>query len=399
MQTGSKRVMIISGEASGDLHGANLVREMLRVDPGIRFFGIGGDRMREAGVEILVHSSEMAVVGLTEVFAKVGVILRARKLLKDALRYDAPGLVILIDYPEFNLYVARHAKRRGCTVFYYISPQVWAWRKNRVFTIARLVDRMAVILPFEEDVYVDVDLDVRFVGHPLLDVVKRRYLQDEALDRFGLEPRMRTVALVPGSRPGEIERILPEMLRAAEILAARYGDIQFVLPRASSLERGAIEQFTGRAAVDVSVVDDDTYDVIGVADIAVVTSGTATLETALLEVPMVIVYRVSPLSYAIGRMAVRIDHIGLANIIAGRTIVPELIQGDATGEKIAREVGDLLDDGERLTRMRADLRAVRKRLGEPGAAARAARLACELIGEGRISGGWSPDERREDNGV
>lgn len=379
MQTVSKRVMIIAGEASGDLHGANLVKEMLREEPGIRFFGIGGDRMRAAGVEILLHSSEMAVVGLTEVFAKAGAILRARRLLKTALRYDAPDLVILIDYPDFNLYVARHAKRRGCRVFYYISPQVWAWRKNRVFTIARLVDRMAVILPFEKALYDRVGLDVEFVGHPLLDIVKRKYLRDEALDRFGLETHRRTVALVPGSRPGEIERILPEMLRAAERLLAKYGEIQFVLPRAFSLERSEIERFTDRAAFGVSVVDGDAYDVIGAADIAIVTSGTATLETALLETPMVIVYRVSPLSYGIGRMAVRIDHIGLPNIIAGRTIVPELIQGNATGEKIAREVGTLLDDEERMTRMKADLRAVRERLGEPGAAARAARLACELM--------------------
>jgi len=379
MQTASKKVMIISGEASGDLHGSNLVREMLRLDPGIRFFGIGGDRMEEAGVEILIHASEMAVVGLTEVFPRGRVILRARKLLKAALRDDTPDLVVLIDYPDFNLYVAKHAKRHGCRVFYYISPQVWAWRKNRVFSIARLVDRMAVILPFEKDLYDRAGLDVEFVGHPLLDVVKRKYSRDEALGRFGLDARRRTVALVPGSRPNEVEKLLPEMLRAAERLLVRYPDLQFVLPRSSSLDRGAVEGFTDQASVDVSVVDNDTYDVIGAADIAIVTSGTATLETALLEVPMVIVYRISPLSYLIGRMLVHIEHIGLANIIAGRGIVHELIQGDATGERIAREIEDLLDNGDRLARMKEDLRAVRERLGEPGAAARTARLAWGLM--------------------
>lgn len=371
--------MIISGEASGDLHGSNLVKEILRLDPSIRFFGIGGDRMEKTGVEILIHASEMAVVGLTEVFAKGGVILRARKLIKTALKEGTPDLVILIDYPDFNLYVAKQARRHGCKVFYYISPQVWAWRKNRVFSIARLVDRMAVILPFEKGMYDRAGLNVEFVGHPLLDVVKKKYSRDEALGRFGLEPHRKTVALVPGSRLNEVEKLLPEMLRAAERLLVKYPDIQFILPRASSLEHGAIERFTDRAALDIFVVDNDTYDVIGAADIAIVTSGTATLETALLETPMVIVYKVSPLSYLIGRMVININYIGLANIIAGRGIVPELIQGDATGKKIAREIEGLLDNGDRLVQMKADLHTVRERLGEPGAAARTARMAFELI--------------------
>jgi len=379
MEKQSKKIVIVSGEASGDLHGAYLVREMKALDPGLIFTGIGGEHMRAAGVDILVDSSEMSVVGLTEAVVKIGTIIRVRRLLKRYLEREKPGLVILIDYPEFNLYLARMAKTMGLKVFYYISPQVWAWRKNRVFKIARCVDAMAVILPFEKKFYDAVTLDVEFVGHPLLDIVKPHLGREEARQRFGMDDGMTAVALLPGSRVNEVKKLLPPMLHAASIIAARYDNIHFILPLANTLDRAFVQGYVDDAAVTVTVVDDATYDVIAASDAAVVTSGTATLETALLETPMIIVYVVSPLSYMMGRLFIRIDHIGLANIVAGTTIVPELIQGNATGENIARELAGLLDDKEKMRDMRRKLHDVKKKLGEPGAAARAARKGYALL--------------------
>lgn len=374
-----KKIVIVSGEASGDLHGAYLVREMKAIDPDLSFAGVGGEYMRAAGVDILVDSLEMSVVGLTEAIVKIGTIIRVRRLLKAYLHREKPDLVILIDYPEFNLYLARLAKTMGLKVFYYISPQVWAWRKNRVFKIARCVDAMAVIFPFEKQFYDAVSLDIEFVGHPLLDIVKPCLGRDEARKRFGVDDGATTVALLPGSRVNEVRRLLPPMLHAASMIAKRYDNLHFILPLANSLDRAFVQGYVDGTAVTVTIVDDATYDVVAVSDVAVVTSGTATLETALLETPMIIVYIVSPLSYMLGRLFVRIDHIGLANIVAGSSIVPELIQSDATGENIARELAALLDDEQRLGNMRRELHEVKKKLGEPGAAARAARKGYELL--------------------
>ncbi len=379
MQPKNLDIMIVAGEASGDLHGANLVRAMRDINPDLCFYGVGGERMKEAGVSLTAHSSEMAVMGITEVLPRLGFILKVRRELKKSLRQSRPALLILIDYPGFNLPLAKFARENGIKVFYYISPKVWAWRKKRIYALEKYVDRMALILPFEEQVYEDVNLDARFIGNPLLDTVKRKYTRGEALKKFGLKENLTTIALLPGSRKSEVIRLLPEMLGMAKILKDRIPAIQFVLPLADTISPDFVHGLTDRAGVDIRIIEGNVYDVVGLSDIAVVASGTATLETAILGVPMIIVYRVSPLTYLIGRAVVNVDNIGLVNIIAEKKVVPELIQRDANPEKMADEVYDILTGGSRMDEMKRDLLDVSKKLGDPGASKRAARLAYEMI--------------------
>jgi lipid-A-disaccharide synthase len=375
----NKTIMIIAGEASGDMHGANLVREMLKIDPALNFYGIGGNKLREEGVKLLANASDMAVVGLTEVIFKLGSILKIMGMMKRSLDERRPDLVILIDYPDFNLPLANAAKKRGIKVFYYISPQVWAWRKGRIGQIKKTVDKMAVILPFEVDTYGQEGFAVNYVGHPLLDLVKLNYSKQESRKKFGLAENKITIGILPGSRLSEVRKLMPELLRAAEILAQRMSEVQFVLPLADTLEKKIITEIISRFTVKVHVISGHTYDVISCADLGLVASGTATLETALLGVPMIIVYKISFLSYAIGRLFVHVKNIGLANIIAGKTIVPELIQSDACGERIAGEALAILTNGEKKQEMIKELVAIRAKLGEPGAARRAAKIACDMI--------------------
>lgn len=379
--THGKKVCVIAGEASGDLHGANLVRTMEEMGQDLRFSGIGGTKMKQAGVELLAGSGDMAVVGLTEVLSRLGVILQVRKKIRKHLKEERPDLLILIDYPDFNIPLAKYAKKLGIPVLYYISPQVWAWRQGRISVLERSVDRMAVILPFEKEFYGRVSkLDVHFTGHPLLDVVKQTAPREQTLTRRGLNPGRMTVALLPGSREKEVTRLLPEMLTAAGIIAGKLPDIQFLLPLADTLSREFVSAVIAGSPIPVTIVENDGYNALAAADAAMVTSGTATLETALLEVPMIIVYKVSPLSYLLGRMVIHVSHIGLVNIIAGREIVPELIQGYATGEAMADEIYRILSDQARRRQMREDLKKVRTKLGSPGASRRAAELALEMIG-------------------
>jgi len=379
MELKNPDILIVAGEASGDLHGASLVREMLSINPALRFSGVGGDAMEKTGVRLVAHSSEMAVMGVTEVLPRLGFILKVRRELKRFLTESPPALLILIDYPGFNLPLARFAHENRVTVFYYVSPKVWAWKRKRIYALEQYVDRMALILPFEEKIYRGLDLDARFVGNPLLDTVKRTYARDETVKRFGLRDGQTTVALLPGSRKGEVTRLLPAMMKMAEILAEKLPGVQFVLPRASTVSPDVLHGLVSGRSVDIRITEEDVYDVVGLADCAVVASGTATLETALLGVPMVIVYRMSPLSYLIGRMVVHVDYIGLVNLIAGREVVPELIQGDATPERMAEEAYAILTDPTRMDGMKKGLREVRERLGGEGASLRTARLAYELI--------------------
>jgi len=374
-----KTIMIIAGEASGDMHGANLVREMLKINPELNFYGIGGNKLQKEGVQLLAHASDMAVVGLTEVFSKLRKILKIMRIMKKSLDERRPDLVILIDYPDFNLPLAKAAKKKGVKVFYYISPQVWAWRRGRIKQIKKTVDKMAVILPFEVETYGRYGFTVNYVGHPLLDMVQTNYSKKDSRKNFGLDEAKVTIGILPGSRPSEVKKIMPELLRAAEILAQRMPDIQFVLPLADTLEREIINAILSEFTVKVHVISGHTYDVISCADLGLVTSGTATLETALLGVPMIIVYKISFLSYVIGRLFVHVKNIGLANIIAGKTIVPELIQADANGERIAGEALAILTNGEKKRKIIKDLAAIRAKLGEPGASRRTAKIACDMI--------------------
>ncbi|MBN1547681.1 MAG: lipid-A-disaccharide synthase [Syntrophaceae bacterium] len=375
----SFRCMIVAGEASGDLHGSYLMRSMKEMVPSIFFYGIGGEKMANEGMHLLARSSDLAVMGLVEVFFRIPVILSVMRRLKRSFDTEPPDLLILIDYPGFNLSLAKTAKIKGIKVFYYIGPKVWAWRKGRVRKIRAFVDQMALILPFEEELYRTAGVPATFVGHPLLDEITAHKTVSEIKAELKLNGHGITIALLPGSREGEVRNLLPGMLKAARILQNRFSSIQFVLPIAQTVRPEWINGIMEQEAIPVCLVNGQTHEILSVSDVAVVASGTATLETALMGKPMVIVYKVSPLTYFLGKMVVKIKHAGLPNIIAGRAIVPELIQKDFTPERLAGEVSLILKDLQVRDRMIKDLLDIKNTLGEAGASQRAAQLACSML--------------------
>lgn len=367
---------MVAGEASADLHGAYLVKAVKRLCPGVDFRGIGGSHMAEAGVEILVPSSSMAVVGLTEAANRFHSIVKAARIMKSAMKRLHPDLLILIDYPEFNLYLARIAKGLRIPVLYYISPQVWAWRRGRTKKIARRVDRMAVILPFEESFYRKRGLNVDYVGHPLLDEAA----SDLPFPSTGAgRVEHPVIGLLPGSREDEIRKILPVMIQAAEILKAHYPDIRCTLPLARTIERGFVETFVRRASVAVDIREKDVYGTLRECHVAMVTSGTVTLDTAIMGVPMVVLYKVAPFSYWLGKKLVKVPYISLVNLIAGEKVVTELIQDEATAERLAEEALLLLQDEANRRAMTTRLMKIRDLLGKGGASQRTAAIAIEMM--------------------
>ena len=377
----SKRVMIIAGETSGDHHGARLVTELAKKAPGFHFCGIGGPQMRTAGVEILVDAGQLSVVGITEVASRLPAILReAARIKRDMIR-QPPDLLILIDFPDFNLHMARFAGKNNIRVLYYISPQIWAWRRSRIRKIKQWVDHMAVILPFEADFYQSWQVPVTFVGHPLLD----HYAEQSRPAAAGLPSspsgNRAVVGLLAGSRRSEIERNLPVMLSAAGRLARRMADIDFIVSVAPGIDEEWIRQWTRpwQDRLNLTLQSGPIAEVLEQCTLVVAASGTVTLEAAIFGVPMVIMYRISNLSYLIGRMLVNVEHIGLANIIAGKRVVPELIQKQARPETIAETVFRLLSDSAALEELRRQLRGVRAMLGTPGASERTAAIALSLM--------------------
>lgn len=382
------RVLVVAGEASGDVHGADFVRCLRDRVGSVRILGMGGGALRAAGLEPLVGDvADTAMVGVFEGWGGLRKLWRAYRTLARVLRLERPDLCVLIDFPEFNLRLARVARRAGVPVLYYIGPQVWAWRRGRVRTIARRVDRLALVLPFEPEWYAGRGVAAEFVGHPLLDRVRHTTDRDTALRAAGVDPAHRMLLLLPGSRRAEIGNMLPPFLDAAARLRARDPALQVVLLRAHTIPEEQLRPYLEGTDVPVQVVDRDQYELIAAADLALVKSGTATLECALLGCPMVIAYRLSALTAAIGRLLVRgVDHIGLPNIVAGRAIVPELIQGDVTGARLAEVAWPLLTDPARRREVVAGLQEVRERLGGGGAAERAATLAAEMLGERRGAG-------------
>lgn len=371
-------IMVAAGEASGDMHAASLVQALRRRDPTLRFYGMGGDRLREAGVRLIADAAEMGVVGLTEVCRKLPYIIKVMKQLTASWDVEKPAAVILVDYPDFNLILARRAHKRGIKVFYYISPQVWAWRRGRIESIRRFVDKMAVILPFEESIYRSVGVNADFVGHPLLDMMICPSSQRAAREKIGIPLNGRVVSLLPGSRPGEVARLLPLCLEAARLMREQ-GQAQFIMPLASTLSQDFVAEIIARYHVPVTVFSQAMYDVLAASDLAIVASGTATLEAALLETPMIVIYRVSRFSYFLGKMFIRVQNISLVNIMAGKTIVTELIQGAANPERIAALATGLLENPEEVARMKLALSGIKSQLGTPGAAERAAGLVVKLL--------------------
>jgi lipid-A-disaccharide synthase len=372
----SLRFMIVAGEASGDLHGAHLVRALTKCFPEVTLSGVGGAHLRAAGVELLSSSDELGVVGISEVVKKLGTVVSVFRRLTRFLKEQQPDLLILIDYPEFNLLLARVAHKLGIPIVYYISPQVWAWRSGRVKLIRKLVTKMIVIFPFEQAFYQQHGVDVAWVGHPLVETVQATLTKEDFCQQHGLDPARPMLGLLPGSRESEVQRLLPVMLATAERLRQQHPNTQFVLPIAPSLH--ASSALTQLPAY-IHATREQTYDTINAADLIVTASGTVTVETALLETPMIITYVVSPLTYWLGKRFIKVPFIGMVNLIAGTQVAPELIQATATPERIAAEVERVLYDPDRLAAMRQALRQVREKLGQPGAADRAAGIIQTIV--------------------
>ncbi|MGD9762988.1 MAG: lipid-A-disaccharide synthase [Candidatus Binatia bacterium] len=369
------RVLLVAGEASGDLHGAALVQALQRRRPALSIAGIGGPRLRAAGMRALMQSEHVATMGLTETFGTLGRLLAAYRRLVRFLDEERPHLVILIDYPEFNLRLAAQAKRRAIPVFYFIAPQVWAWRKGRVHTIAERVDKLGVVFPFEPAVYNTADRQLaEFIGHPLLDVARPSRPRDETRARYGLAPDRPVLALLPGSRRKEVRSLFRPLCEAAVLL--RQEGWQPIVALAESLGHGDLRAALGGAAVPVTIAHSDTYNVVTAADAAIVASGTATIETALLGCPMVIVYRVSPLTFWVARRLVDVQWIGMPNIILQRAVFPELLQHAVTPAALVSAVRTV---HARRAETAAALAELRAKLGAPGAADRAADLALSLV--------------------
>ncbi len=371
----NKKIFIIAGEASGDLHGSNLILALKELSSSFVFEGMGGPMMVKAGLHSFRDINDLAVIGLGEVIGSLKKFKDVFRGLVKKLEEEKPDCVVLIDYPEFNLRFAKEAKKRGIKVIYYVSPQIWAWRRSRINTVKKYVDRMIVIMGFEKDFYAREGVEVEFVGHPLLDSVKTSCPRDEFLKRQGLDPSKKTVAILPGSRRGEITRNLPVMAEAAEAIKEKLGEgVQFMVAKPKDADAELYEEILGAEGLRPELVEDSTYDCVNSSDLAIVASGTATLETAILEKPMIIVYQVSFLTWLAGKLLVRIPYIGLANIVAGKKIVPEFVGFMVDPAKVAGEAVSILLSSERSEGIKASLSAIKIKLGGPGASKRAAEI-------------------------
>lgn len=363
------RLLISCGEPSGEFYAAELVAELRKRHPDLEAFGLGGDRLAATNVRLLAHLRDLAVVGLVEVLSH----LRRLKRLFDSVVAEAartrPDVAVLIDYPDFNLRLARELKKLGIPVVYYVSPQLWAWRRGRIKDVKRDIAKMLVIFPFEEQIYREADVPVAFVGHPLIDHVKPPLDRSAVAARLGLAAERPVIALLPGSRNKEVGFNLPPMLDAVKILRERRPDLQFVLAAAPHLRTGA---FREAGAAGVTVMEGVTRDLLSAARVAIVASGTATVETALTLTPMVVVYRLSALTYALGKPLVSVSNYAMVNLIAGRVVVPELIQNDFTPARVTEETLRVLDEGSPRAEMLRNLEEVREKLGKGGATLHAA---------------------------
>lgn len=373
----SKCILIIAGETSGDHHGALLVRAMKRMRPDLFFCGIGGPEMRKAGVRIIVDAEKLSVVGITEVLSRIPDVLAGAAAVKRLIDAILPDLVILIDFPDFNLRMAEYAKKRGLRVLYYISPQIWAWRSGRIETIRKFVDHMAVILPFEEEYYEKRGVRATFVGHPLLEHPEPNGPAEPDAGRPVL------VGILPGSRPGEVEKNLPAMLAAASRISQKHQDVKFAVSAAPSIDPARIRHFVRpyESTLDIRIKPGNIRELLYRCSAVIAVSGTVTLDAAICCVPMVIVYRVSPVSYFLGKTLIRVKHIGLVNIIAGERIVPELIQYEASPDRIADTLSGMIANPDRLSEIREKLAGVRKKLAGPGASGKTAEIAFSLMDE------------------
>lgn len=370
--------MLSCGEASGDLYAGALVAALRRREPDVDVFGLGGERFAAAGGRLIADFHGLSVTGLTEALRVIPRSLAAMARLVEAARREKPHAVILIDYPDFNFRLMTRLKRLGIPVIYYVSPQLWAWRAGRIKSMKRLVDRVLPIFPFEEAIYRHERIDVRFVGHPLIDLAQPKHGREEFLHRLNLDPAKPVLALLPGSRKNELERLAQVIAQAMPAIATAVPGVQFVIARAPNLDDGLFEPF-GLPGVTLRIADAQTDDVLNASDAVVTASGTATVQTALYGKPMVVLYKLSPMTYRLGKRMARVDTYAMVNLIAGERVVVELIQDECTPGAVAAEAARLLTDAGYRARMIASLDEVRRRLGGPGASDRAAEAVLDVV--------------------
>jgi lipid-A-disaccharide synthase len=374
------KIFFSAGESSGDQHAASMFVELKKHQPDIEGIGMGGTKMAQAGIDIRYDSSAIAVIGLVEVIKHFGEILRTLKSMQKLLLAERPDLLVCVDYKEFNFNLARFAKRNGIKVLFYISPQVWAWRADRVKKYGAAIDMMAVIFPFEVPYYEAEGVAVRYVGHPCVDKVQPLRTKADDFKLFSLNKTNPVVGILPGSRANEIERMLPVMLAAAHQLQDSFPGIHFLLPQADSIPDTLLEQYLRSARLMITVIKHKPYDVIQCCDAIMTTSGTASLEIALLGVPMVIAYKLSPITYRLGRWLVKTPYIGLPNIILGKPAIKELIQHEASADNLTAEISKILKDEPYAEQIHQDLLEVKHQLGEGGGSKNMALLALEMLG-------------------
>ena len=376
------RILISAGEASGDIHAAAVTAAIKKIDSSAEVFGMGGDALRNAGGEVLFDIKDHGVMGFVEVLKKLPDLFKLRDDFEKVMDDRKPDCLITVDYPGFNMKLAKLAHDKGIPVVSYIAPSAWAWHKSRAKKVAKIVDKVACIFPFEYDVYKEAGAPVEFVGHPLVDIVKPKMSQAEAMAFAGKEEGKKLILLMPGSRLMEIEKMLPTLLEAAKLIKKQLPEVNFVMPRAGTIPISLLEEKINASGLEVKITEGNNYDLFSVADLALATSGTVTLEAALCGLGSVIVYKTNPVTYFIAKLVVNIPHIGLPNIVAAKSVLPELIQNDFTPAKVAQEALALLES-ERNAKMKEDLAYVKERLGKPGAVGRVAELVLKIAGEKR----------------
>ena len=373
------RVLISAGEASGDLHAASLVKAVRKVSSEVEFIGLGGDKMKEAGVDLRAQTVRMGTVGFLEGIKFYPAFFNLLSMVKRILREERPDLAVLVDSRDFNLRVARLARKLGIPTLYYIAPPVWAWNDWKKKTIAKTSDKIIAIFPFEAEVYQKAGANVELVGYPLVGLVKPSLSEEETFERFSLDPARPIIGFLPGSRGHEINQLLPIMLKSARRIKDEMPDVQFALPVAAPVFRERVVGRVNKSRLPIKVFSHNVYDLMNIADLLIVASGTATLEAALLGTPMIVVYKTSLSTYLLGRILIKLPYIGLPNIIAGRKIVPEFVGFRLTVNRLANIALELLGDKEKLEQMKIELRKVAQKLDKPGAVDQAARIVMETV--------------------
>ncbi|MFH1189251.1 MAG: lipid-A-disaccharide synthase [Candidatus Omnitrophota bacterium] len=376
----NKKILIVSGEPSGDLYASNLIKDLKSLDPTLQFYGIGGELSKRAGADIIFDITKLALIGVVEVLRHIFVVKRAYDTIISKVGRDRPDVAILVDYPGFNLKLAADLAKRNIPVVYYISPQVWAWGRKRVHAIKKYVKKMLVFFKFEEELYREYGVDAEFVGHPLVDMVKVTASKEEVYKRYSLSGGDRTIAILPGSRELEIKMLLPIIAEAAELMSGKTGNVQFIISKHPHLDISLYEACLKGRSFNYKLVEGDVHNIVGAADFAIVASGTATLETGMLGTPLMVVYKTAFITSIFYYCVVKLRFLGLINIVAGKEVAPELLQYKVTPENITAKAIEMLSDPAKLANARKELAKVKASLGSGGASMRAARAVIQLLG-------------------